>query len=102
MCFCSIKCLFALDNQSVFFVANKVTNNATDLEVRPIREPITVTLIGPESDLAELTASSITFTADLTGRDVEEGTTRLALTPSVSSETCWCYGSYTCRATIRS
>ena len=32
----------------------KVTNNATDLEVRPIREPITVTLIGPESDLAEL------------------------------------------------
>ena len=79
----------------------KVTNNATDLEVRPVRDPITVTLIGPESDLAELTASSIKFTADLTGRNVEEGTTRLALTPSVSSETCWCYGGYSCRAVIR-
>ena len=79
----------------------KVTNNATDLEVRPVRDPITVTLIGPESDIAELTASSIKFTADLTGRNVEEGTTRLALTPSVSSETCWCYGGYSCRAVIR-
>ena len=62
---------------------------------------MTVTLIGPEEDLAALTASSITFTADLTGRNIEEGIVRLALTPSVSSETCWCYGSYTCRATIQ-
>ena len=79
----------------------KVTNNATDLTVRPSAEPMTVTLIGPEEDLAALTASSITFTADLTGRNIEEGIVRLALTPSVSSETCWCYGSYTCRATIQ-
>ena len=78
----------------------KVTNNATDFSVKPVSEPLTVTLIGPEEDLADLSASSITFTADLTGRDVEAGTVRLALTPSVSSETCWCYGTYTCRATI--
>lgn len=80
----------------------KVTNNATDLTVHPVRESMTVTLIGPEEDLAALTASSITFTADLTGKAVEEGTSRLALTPTVSSETCWCYGNYSCRATIRS
>lgn len=78
----------------------KVTNNATDFSVKPIREPLTVTLIGPEADLDELTAKSITFTADLTGRNIEAGTARLVLTPSVSSETCWCYGTYTCRATI--
>lgn len=79
----------------------KVTNNATDLTVQPISETMTVTLIGPEEDLAALTASSITFTADLTGREIEAGTVRLALTPSVSSETCWVYGNYSCRATIR-
>lgn len=78
----------------------KVTNNATDFTVKPISEPITVTLIGPEEELSELTASSITFTADLTGKEVETGTALLTLTPSVSSETCWCYGIYTCRATI--
>ncbi|MBQ8925972.1 MAG: hypothetical protein IJ051_06930 [Clostridia bacterium] len=80
----------------------KVTNNATDLAVHPVSEPMQITLIGPEADLAALTASSIKFTADLTGREVEEGTVRLQLTPSVSSETCWCYGSYYCRATIQS
>lgn len=79
----------------------KVKNNATDFTVKPSADPITVTLIGPEDDLAELTASSVTFVADLTGRDIEAGTVRLALTPSVSSETCWCYGTYYCTATIR-
>ncbi len=79
----------------------KVTNNATDLSVRPQADTITVTLIGPEDDLEALTASSISFTADLAGVDLEEGTTRLVLTPTVSSETCWVYGSYSCRATIR-
>ena len=80
----------------------KVTNNATDLAVHPVAESMQVTLIGPEEDLAALTASSIKFTADLTGRDVEEGTARLALTPTISSETCWAYGSYYCRASIHS
>ena len=79
----------------------KVTNNATDYTVHPVTEPMTVMLIGPEEDLAALTASSIKFTADLTGREIEPGTVRLALTPSVSSETCWVYGNYSCRATIR-
>ena len=79
-----------------------VLNNATDLTVEPVSESMTVTLIGPEEDLGELTADNITFNADLTGKDVEEGTARLTLTPAVSSETCWAYGTYTCRAAIRS
>lgn len=80
----------------------KVINNATDFKVAPIAAPITVTLIGPEEDLEALKASSITFNADLTGREVEAGTTTLALTPVVSSDTCWAYGSYSCRARITS
>lgn len=79
----------------------KVLNNATNLKVTPVREPLTVTLYGPEEDLAALTASAITFHADLTGKDVEEGSATLTLTPQVSSETCWAYGTYTCRANIR-
>lgn len=80
----------------------KVTSNATNLRVDPVIDPMTVTVIGPEEDLASLNASSITFKADLTGKDIEEGTAKLALTPSVSSETCWCYGNYSCKAMIRS
>lgn len=78
----------------------KVTNNATELDVRPIAEPMTVTLIGPEEDLTELTAKSITFTADLTGKEISPGLVRLTLTPAVASETCWAYGNYSVRANI--
>lgn len=78
----------------------KVTNNATELDVKPVAEPLTVTLIGPEEDLAELTVKSITFTADLTGKEISTGLARLTLTPAVASETCWAYGSYTVRASI--
>lgn len=80
----------------------KVINNATDLTVTPVSATMTVTLIGPEEDLDDITASSITFNADLTGKDVEEGNAQLALTPVVSSDTCWAYGNYFCRANITS
>lgn len=80
----------------------KVINNATDFDITPIASAITVTLIGPEEDLDALKASSITFNADMTGTDVEKGTTTLTLTPVVSSDTCWAYGKYTCRARITS
>lgn len=80
----------------------KVINNATDLTVHPIAEAMTVTLIGPEEDLDELTASSITFNADLTGKELKKGTVVMTLTPVVSSETCWAYGNYSCRARITS
>ena len=78
----------------------KVQGNATDFTVTPSARSTTVVLYGPEDDLAALTASNISFQLDLSGKELETGTTEMTLTPVVNSETCWVYGTYKTTVTI--
>ncbi|MBR5427649.1 MAG: hypothetical protein IK118_04820 [Clostridia bacterium] len=65
------------------------------------KTPISVTVIGPEASLAELSDTGIYAEVDYSSREVTAGSTTVPARFIVKSLTdCWCYGSYELNAVI--
>lgn len=75
------------------------TNLAENTEASVNASTYTLTLVGPESALEQLSASDITGTVTVSG-NTPTGTTNLPVTFRVNHNSCWVYGSYTASVTV--
>lgn len=72
-----------------------VKNLAPDKEAAVNTTGLSVTVVGPESDIPKLADSNIVGSVDLSGKENFTGQTEVPVTFSVSnSSSCWVYGSY--------
>lgn len=77
-----------------------VTNIPDNFDVSLITKEMTVTVIGPSEDIAELSAGNVYCTVNLLGVSLREGSQDVAVTVNISGSNmkCWVSGSY--KATI--
>ncbi len=60
-----------------------------------------ITVVGPESSLAQVTAESLAAEIDLNGAQLRSGTNTVAVRLSVKTQDdCWVYGSYSARLSV--
>lgn len=76
--------------------SNLIINGApSDVSVSRGQQTLTVTVIGPEKDIANLSADSIYAEVDLTNVNVYPGNFLVECFAHIrNSNTCWCYGDY--------
>ncbi len=77
---------------------NMVINNENpDFHINPVKGNLSVTVMGPSSDVDNVTADDLSISADLTGVELKEGINEIPVTINTNSKNCWAYGTYTVR-----
>lgn len=72
-----------------------VKNLASDKTADVYTKSLTVTVVGPESEISKLTENSLVAQVDVSGKENFTGHTEMPVTISISSSTnSWVYGSY--------
>lgn len=72
-----------------------VKNLASDKTADVYTKSLTVTVVGPESEISQLTENSLVAQVDVAGKENFTGHTEMPVTISISSSTnSWVYGSY--------
>ena len=73
----------------------KVEGLSSDFKAEVTSKSISVTVIGPESELSDLSADSITAQIDVTDSNLKTGSVEMPVTFKFSGVNgCWAYGSY--------